>query len=81
MRPAVVVWKSRHNVSWMLDFRTLVVLSERDGQRCLRWKGTQIMGATALVVDLVNVFDKVQLNVVWGWSGVLAGMSLVCTSR
>ena len=39
------------------------------------------MDATAFVVDLANVLDKVQLNVVWRWSGVLAGISLVCTSR
>ena len=39
------------------------------------------MVATAFVVDLANVFDKVQLNVVWRWGRVLAGMSLVCASR
>ena len=64
------MWKSRHNVTWMLYFRTLVVLSERDGKRCLRWKETQFMGATAFVVDLANVFDKVQLNVQVGGGAV-----------
>ena len=42
----------------MLDLSTLVVLSERDGKRCLRWKETQLMSATAFVVYIANVFKQ-----------------------